>query len=215
MVKTQTVELLSGELIRKYSVTKKEAFERLKAEGITQNEQMVQKWCQKGLIDAVRVLKGSPTTKGLYINPISLETFILVMKKDVEAVTGMYTRIRELEEELESERERSQWAEQVPLNARITKDYDDIVLGEKFSRYTITMPDLDIVVCEESETKAVNKLVVAVLNYAREYLLDNFEAYINSPITNHHLPIVLKVWKLKTPKVVAKEIRKNLKKENF
>lgn len=80
-----------------YNFSKNEALERLKAENVSESEQMLTKWCRDDEIDAVRVVKGAPKDRGLRINEKSLTAFILSKKGDV---TSLLERIEELEKQL-------------------------------------------------------------------------------------------------------------------
>ncbi|KAB2458503.1 hypothetical protein F8161_18900 [Bacillus cereus] len=70
------VDFLSEEEEKIYILSKSKALEILKKEGISESEQMLNKWCRDGDIDSVRISKGAPKNRGLRISQRSLEAFI-------------------------------------------------------------------------------------------------------------------------------------------
>ncbi len=77
------VDLLTEEESNIYNLTKEQALERLKEAGVSESEQMLVKWCRDQEIDAVRISKGAPATRGLRISEQSLEAFILAKAGNV------------------------------------------------------------------------------------------------------------------------------------
>jgi len=92
------VDLLLPEDEKTYNLSKSEALERLKAQEISESEQMLNKWCRDGVIDAVRVAKGHPKNRGLRISEKSLDAFIASKKGNVE---DLLTKLDEKDAEIE------------------------------------------------------------------------------------------------------------------
>jgi len=102
------VDSLSESQAKVYSLTKNEALELLEKEDVTKSEQMLNKWCRDGEIDALFISKGAPKARGLRINSKSLEAFILQKKGDVTSLVVELeqkdSRILELEKQLKEVR---------------------------------------------------------------------------------------------------------------
>lgn len=94
-----------------YNLSKNDAVELLKSENVTESEQMLNKWCRDGDIDAVRVYKGAPAIRGLRISERSLRAFIfkkqgkvedlmeIIEEKDVE-IDSLKQQLKDLRKEL-------------------------------------------------------------------------------------------------------------------
>jgi hypothetical protein len=91
------VDFLTKNEVLVYKLTKNEALERLKTENISESEQMLNKWCRDGDIDAVRIAKGAPKDRGLRISEKSLNAFILTKSGNV---SGLLDEIEDLKRKL-------------------------------------------------------------------------------------------------------------------
>lgn len=99
------VDFLSEEQKKAYTVTKEVALERLKELKITKSEQMLNKWCRDGEIDAVRIVKGNPSDRGILLSERSLEAFIHMKTGNVEALLKRIAELEAVNKELQEENE--------------------------------------------------------------------------------------------------------------
>lgn len=70
------VDFLTEEEAAVYNLSKDEAMAKLKETGVSESEQMLNKWCRDGDIDAVRISKGAPANRGIKVSEESLKAFI-------------------------------------------------------------------------------------------------------------------------------------------
>ena len=92
------VDFLTEQEAEIYNLTKDQAMSRLKDAGVSESEQMLNRWCRDQEIDAVRIAKGAPKNRGIRIASDSLEAFI--QTKSGNAIE-LLNRIKELEEQLQ------------------------------------------------------------------------------------------------------------------
>lgn len=81
-----------------FSITKAEAMSLLQHNEITNSEAMLLRWCREGKIEAVRVTGRSIDKRGVYVNPLSLQSFI-ASKKGSEEVEKLHIEIAQLKQE--------------------------------------------------------------------------------------------------------------------
>ncbi|MED4287035.1 hypothetical protein P4679_34740 [Priestia megaterium] len=93
------VDFLTEQEAGVYNLTKEQAMSRLKEAGVSESEQMLNRWCRDQEIDAVRIAKGAPKNRGIRIASDSLEAFI--QTKSGNAIE-LLNRIKELEEQLQA-----------------------------------------------------------------------------------------------------------------
>ncbi|WP_155008849.1 hypothetical protein [Priestia megaterium] len=93
------VDFLTEQEAEIYNLTKEQAMIRLKEAGVSESEQMLNKWCRDHEIDAVRIAKGAPKNRGIRIASDSLDAFI--QTKSGNAIE-LLNRIKDLEKQLQA-----------------------------------------------------------------------------------------------------------------
>lgn len=81
-----------------FSMAKTEAMSILQQNEITNSETMLLRWCREGKIQAVRVTGRSIDKRGVYINPLSLRSFI-ASRKGSDEVEKLHIEIAQLKQE--------------------------------------------------------------------------------------------------------------------
>ena len=100
-----------------YTMTKTEALEVLKNEGITESEQMLLRWCRSGEIEAVRIVGEAINKRGVLIDHRSLKSFITT-RKGVMEVERLYIQLAQFERENSELKARVRFLEDKYINKK-------------------------------------------------------------------------------------------------
>ena len=73
----------------------------------------------------------------------------------------------------------------IEFHAHLQSDENGEIVG--------TLKEIDLIVCEKNEELALQALAEELVDYATDYLTDQFRLYFNAPNRRGHFPYVIKV----------------------